>query len=308
MAFATRVDSGQFHAILQEQLPVLNENILRAQKQLSSGERLSVPSDDLSASQRMLRLERQKSTHTQHQGNIRILRDHLSITERYLDGLTRNLLLVQDQLLTAADSGYSTDDLRSLASPLRSLCDSLFYDCNSRSLDGSYLFSGTAYTNEAIKYDKTAAVGARYTFNGNTETRSVVVGDGINQSANVTIQEMAVLLNRLDKAVSTLEDQTADLTDPAVGDLMRSVYTDAKSTQRTLDGKIAQLGGQQNVLQLLDDGHSKFMLTVDTTYLSLGKVDYAKVNQELDGFKGAVEASYKAYSKVNQLGSLFDLL
>ena len=74
-----------------------------------------------------------------------------------------------------------------------------------------------------------------------------------------------------------------------------------------MSGKIAQLGGAQNILQTLDDNHANVSLSNAIAIGDLSKLDYAVAATELAGYSLAVEASYKAYSKVSGM-SLFSLI
>ena len=78
------------------------------------------------------------------------------------------------------------------------------------------MFSGTLTDQPAIAYDPTAAVGARYTYDGDTASQVVVVGNGVTQAANVNLKDLETWLNTLDQVITTLSVPGVRSSDPAV--------------------------------------------------------------------------------------------
>jgi flagellar hook-associated protein 3 FlgL len=57
----------------------------------------------------------------------------------------------------------------------------------------------------------------------------------------------------------------------------------------------------------LDSNHANVSLSNQTAILDLGSLDVAGAVTELNGYNTALQASYKAYSKISSL-SLFNVL
>jgi flagellar hook-associated protein 3 FlgL len=72
-------------------------------------------------------------------------------------------------------------------------------------------------------------------------------------------------------------------------------------------GKVAVIGGQQNVLKTIDANHENVSLSNQTAILDIGQLDIGTAAIELNGYQTALQASYKAYSKIGTL-SLFAAL
>ena len=53
-----------------------------------------------------------------------------------------------------------------------------------------------------MSYNAAAPLGSRYSYTGNGQTQQVVVGNGVTQAANVTLPEVAPLLNQLDQMIA----------------------------------------------------------------------------------------------------------
>jgi flagellar hook-associated protein 3 FlgL len=79
------------------------------------------------------------------------------------------------------------------------------------------------------------------------------------------------------------------------------------TTLDAINGKIAGLGGAQNILATLDSNHGNVSVSNQQALITLGKLDYGAAATELSGYSTALEATQKAYSRVSGL-SLFDVL
>lgn len=302
-----RVASNQFHASMSATLQSTSSRLADLWQQMSSGDRILVPSDDPIASVRLLRLEREEAALTQYRDNIGALRSRLSMNESYLDGMSKDIMEARDLLVWAADGGNTAEDLRAMSGSLASLRDSLFFSANTKDQEGRYLFSGTASTTPTITVDSSQSAGSRYRFGGNTDHQQVVVGHGVTQPANVTLEDMADLLNLLDQTIATLASSTLDPADPAVGQTVRQALDGSDATLNIIGARIAGLGGAQNTLQMMEDNHGNVSLANQQSIADLGNLDYADASVAMNSYMLAVQASQKAYGKISAL-SLFDVI
>ena len=74
-----------------------------------------------------------------------------------------------------------------------------------------------------------------------------------------------------------------------------------------VSGKIAVLGGSQNILSTLDANHSNVSLSNQIAIGDIGQLDMGKAAIDLNGYTNALQATYKTYSKIGDL-SLFSVL
>jgi flagellar hook-associated protein 3 FlgL len=169
------------------------------------------------------------------------------------------------------------------------------------------MFSGTATDQSPIKYDPSAAVGARYSYVGNTDTQNVVVGNGVTQAANVDVKNLEVWLNKIDQVVAKLSTSGVNPNDPAVRTLVSDALDGTDDGMDLLSGKIAIFGGAQNILTTLSGNLANVSLSNDMALSDLKKTDMGAAAIDLNGYQTALQATYKAYAKVGTI-SLFDLL
>ncbi|MBN3006652.1 flagellar hook-associated protein FlgL [Chromobacterium alkanivorans] len=301
-----RVSSNQYLSTMQLAMQTSNTALAELLQRMSSGDRLLAPSDDPIASVRLLRLQREEAALDQYQQNIGALSSTLSKNESILDSISLDIRDAKD-LLTAAANNPPVDDLKAMATPLRSLRESLFYSANTKDAEGRYMFSGSKPAVAALAYDAAQPAGSRYSFTGNTDKQQVVVGDGITQASNVTLENMADILNQLDKTIGRLEDPALDNKDPTVAADIRSAMNASDKALEGISSKIAQLGGTQNIMKTLTLNHDNVSLSNKQTMTKLGSLDYADAFIQMNGYTMALQASQKAYGRVSQL-SLFDVI
>jgi flagellar hook-associated protein 3 FlgL len=191
-----------------------------------------------------------------------------------------------------------------MVTSLTSLRDSLAYTANTIDQEGRYIFSGTATDKAPIAFNAGAPVGSRYSYAGNTNQQTVVVGNGITQVANQNVGGLETLLNQLDQTIVALSAPNVSANDPAVRTIIEDNLKGFDAGMGLLSGKVAVLGGQQNILKTMDANHENVSLSNQIAITEIGQLDVGAAAIELNGYTTALQASYKAYSKIGNL-SLF---
>ncbi len=302
-----RIASSQFTNQMQQALESNQSRVATLLQQMSSGRRIIVPSDDPIASVRMLRLSREEASISQYQSNIQSLRSRLSQNETALTSMTNDMLDIRDLMVWAVDGGDSSDDLNAMSGKLATVRDSLLAESNARDDEGNYLYSGTTTRTAPIKYDPTAAAGSRYSYVGNTDKQLVVVGNGVTQYSNVTVEEMATLLNHLDSAVTVMGTKGVNGNDPATRAIITGALDAIDVAQRSFSQKIASLGSAQNTIGTLSNNHGSVSVANQQIMTELGAQDYTEASIAMNAYMLALQATSKAYGKVSSL-SLFDAI
>ncbi|MBB3221454.1 flagellar hook-associated protein FlgL [Pseudoduganella umbonata] len=297
-----RIATTQFHATMNRSLELNQTSVSRLTQQMASGKSVMLPSDDPVTGVRMSRLAREEAIIDQYRENIGAVQIRLSKNESYLTGMVGDLAEAHDLLVWAADGSNTPDDLKSMVDSLVSLRDSLLYTANTRDQEGKYLFSGTLTNTAPIAFDGTA-----YSYAGNEGEQKVVVGNGITQPVNVNLGGLDALLNKMNEAIEGLRNNTDGSSEETLKTLIGDTMTAVASTQDQLAGKIAKLGGAQNVLGTLDTNHANVSLSNKTAFTELGQLDYGVAASELSGYNMALQATYQSYSKISNL-SLFNVL
>jgi len=302
-----RIATSQFQSTMNRGLQDNQSHLAQITSQMASGDRIQLPSDDPVGNVRLSRLEREEAIVGQYRDNIAAVKIRLSTNETYLQSMTNDITQTHDLLVWASDGSNTAADLKSMVNPMTSLRDSLFYSANEKDQEGRYIFSGTATNTAPIKFDATAPMGSRYTFEGNQNEQKTVVGNGITQTTNVDVKGLEDLLNQMDTTIDQLSSPTLTVGSPSLTAALGANMDGASATLDLVAGKIADFGGAQNVLETLDGNHANVSLSNKTAILDLGQLDYGEAATELNGYNLALQSSYKAYSKISNL-SLFNIL
>jgi flagellar hook-associated protein 3 FlgL len=274
---------------------------------MANGNRMQVPSDDPVDSVRISRLKREEAAIDQYRDNIAAVKQRMSKNEGYLSNMVNDMNSGRDLLVWASDGSNAPDDLNAMVTSLTALRESLMYTANSLDQEGRTIFAGTATDTKPIAYDASAPLGSRYSYAGNTNEQTVVVGNGITQVANQNVQGLEKLLNQLDQTIATLSAPGVSPNDPAVRTVLSNNLDGFDDAMDLLTGKVAVLGGQQNILKTIDANHENVSLSNQMAITEIGQLDVGAAAIELSGYSTALQASYKAYSKIGNL-SLFAAL
>lgn len=302
-----RIATSQYQSTMNQSLQINQERLSTITQQMATNKRILLPSDDLVDSVRLARLAREEATVQQYRDNIASLQLRLTKSEGYLSNMVDEMLSGRDLLVWASDGGNAPDDLKAMVAPLQTLRDSLFFSANTIDQEGNYLFSGTATKTAPLTYNTAAPLGARYSYAGNTDPQNVVVGNGITQAANQNLDGLQDLLNHLDRTISALQTPGATPNDPAVRAILSNALDGFDSAQALISGKVANLGGSQNIIRSLDANHANISLSNKMAITDIGQLDVGVAATELNGYSTALQATYKAYAKIGNL-SLFSAI
>ncbi|WP_312516686.1 flagellar hook-associated protein FlgL [Massilia sp.] len=302
-----RIATSQYQSTMNQSLQINQERLSTITQQMATNKRILLPSDDPVDSVRLARLAREEATVQQYRTNIGSLQLRLTKSEGYLSNMVDEMISGRDLLVWASDGGNAPDDLKAMVAPLETLRESLFFGANTIDEEGNHLFSGTATKTAPLAYDATAPIGSRYSYVGNTKSQDVVVGNGITQAANQNLDGLQDLLNHLDRTISTLQTPGATPNDPDVRAILSNALDGFDSAQVLISGKVANLGGSQNIIRALDANHANISLSNKMAITDIGQLDIGVAATELNGYSTALQATYKAYAKIGNL-SLFSAI
>lgn len=301
-----RVSSSQYHITVNASLQKSNAELEKLMGQMASGNRLTRPSDDPISHVRISRLQREEANIAQYISNIGALSSRMTQSETVLSSINADFLSARDLLVWGLDGGNTADDLQAMSTSLKALRDGLQASTLTKDQEGNFLFSGTATKSATVVKDETQPAGQRYSAGGNDKQQMVVVGNGIEQPANVSLQEMADWLNALDAGIAALEaGKTSN--DADVRTALTNALTAVDAGMDTVSTKISKLGGSQNIIATLETNWRNLSTANQTATLEYAQLDYAAASTQLSSLMAAIQATQGAYGKVSQL-SLFNAL
>ncbi len=169
-----RVSTQQIYqqglASIQQQ----QEKISILQKQISTGQRLSNPSDDPSAASRILELEQIMALDDQYQANIGTAINRLTFEETALDQVGTLTFRIKELAIQSSNGSLSGEDLKALSAEVEERFQELLSLANSQDENGDYLFAGYNSSSQpfaAVQSGNTTSV----TYSGDQGQRSLQI-------------------------------------------------------------------------------------------------------------------------------------
>lgn len=115
---------------------------LRIQEQISSGQKILVPSDDPIASTRIQKLQDELTQNEQFQNNIRSIQLQLQAQETHIDAAEKILMRARDLTVQAGSGALTHADRQAIAKEIQSIRDQMLSVANARDGGGNFVFAG----------------------------------------------------------------------------------------------------------------------------------------------------------------------
>jgi flagellar hook-associated protein 3 FlgL len=134
-----------------------------------------------------------------------------------------------------------------MVTSLTSLRDSLMYSANTVDQEGRYVFSGTATSTPSDQLRCQCGHGLALHLHRQHQRAKVVVGNGITQTAT-DVSGLESLLNQMDTTIAELSQPGVSPSTTRPAGRAEPIWTAPSSTLDFVSGKIAVLGGAQNIM------------------------------------------------------------
>lgn len=163
-----------------ERMQEIQARITRIQAQVSSGQRLTHPSDDPATAAAILRVQSAIARQDHYAQTIATVQDRLKSEETALRGSSDLITRLKELSLQAATATASPEDRANIATVMESVVGGLLTLSSTRDADGHYLFSGTRGGVPPWGGDPDSPA----SYGGDTTGVSVRVGDQTLAAAN----------------------------------------------------------------------------------------------------------------------------
>ncbi|EIB99217.1 flagellar hook-associated protein FlgL [Pantoea anthophila] len=296
---------------------------LKVGEQLSSGRRVTNPSDDPIAASRAVVLSQTQQKGSQYALARTFAEQGLSLEENALKGVTSSIQSAQTLIINGSTGTLSDDDRGSIATQLEGIRAQLLNQANSQDANGRYIFAG--YKTDSAPFVDGAGTGVTYT--GGTEaitqkvdtSRTMTVahtGDNVFMSitSNATKEpdgsaSETNLFKMLDSAIAALKVPQNDA-DAAT----KKTFQDAMDkTNRGLGNALnnvltvrAEIGTQLSEIDTLNAQGDDRDVIYNSQMSDLVNVDYTEAASSYTMQQTALQASYKTFTDMSKM-SLFKM-
>jgi flagellar hook-associated protein 3 FlgL len=261
-------------------------------QEVATGKNVNQPSDNPSASSQMVQNSLESSDAATYTQNISSTLANVQSASSVLSSIVTQLSQAVSLGTEGANGTNNSTDLADLSQQVQSILSTVVSQANT-SVEGVYLFGGTA--SGAAPYTVNAASPSGYKYNGNSDTNSVAVGDNLSvqvnlpgsqifsNSSNSVIGALSSLASALSSGDSTQIESATAAVDSSINNVSQAqgFYSNAES----------QLNSQETFLQ-------QETVTLSTQQNNLVGADEATVATELSQAETDNSAALAAAAKV----------
>jgi flagellar hook-associated protein 3 FlgL len=304
--------------------------LAKTQEQLSSGQRLLSPQDDPVGAARVLDLNREISTVTQHQSNADAATASLSLEDSTLADAVNLVQRARELTVQAANGTLTASDRQSIGHEIQQLRDQLIGLANTQDANGDYLFSGFQTDRPAFTEQASAALGNRYQYNGDqgqptvriAYQRQIATSDnGTDVLGHIPTQLDAdgdgqadgyrSIMDTLDLLSHAL-DGTAPAPGPGAGNgqdprQISNYLGDIDAALSRLLAVRAKVGARLNAIDQQKTANDDYMTTLTQVRSDTQDLDYTEAVSRYQQQLTALQASQQSFVKIQGL-SLFNYL
>jgi flagellar hook-associated protein 3 FlgL len=307
--------------------------VSKTELQLATGNRVLSPADDPTAAARILDLNRQIDTVSQHQRNIERAASRLGLEDITLESVGNLLQRVRELTVQAANGDLSAENRAAIGYELVELRDEILGLANTRDANGEYLFSGLMGDTQSF----TDTGGGTVTYNGDQGQRLLRIGfdrqiadgdNGFDVFVNIpaTLERDAdgdgvvdplgtrSIFETLDMLVTAVNGGTHYPVPPAASGSAASDADNISNYLTELDTAInnildtrARVGARQNAVDEQRLANEAFLLSMETSRSEERDLDYAEAVSRFQQELTALQASQQSFMKIQDL-SLFKFL
>ncbi|MEW5993418.1 MAG: flagellar hook-associated protein FlgL [Candidatus Zixiibacteriota bacterium] len=167
-----RISTNQMQAVSMNAMLQQQSKLSHTQLQLSTGLRITKPSDDPVASARMLELMQTQTINQQYQYNADAATARLRLEETILADMGNQFVRVKELALQGNNGSQSADSRGMIASELRQIQAHLLEVANTKDTNGEYIFAGYQGNTKPFA----PAADGSYVYSGDEGRRYLQVG------------------------------------------------------------------------------------------------------------------------------------
>jgi flagellar hook-associated protein 3 FlgL len=261
-------------------------------QEVSTGKSVNQPSDNPTASAEMVQNTIETANVDQYTQNISDVLSTVQSASSALSNVVTSLTQAVSLGTEGANGTNSSSNLQALAQQVQGILASVVSDANT-SVQGNYLFGGTASTTTPYTVDATSASG--YAYNGTSDSNSVAIGDNLSLQVNLPGSQIFSsssnnVLDSLANLVSALQSGNSAQISSATN-AVDSASSYVSQQQEFYSNAEGRLNTQESVLQ-------QDTVTLSTQENNLVGVNEATAATELSQAETDNSAALAAAAKV----------
>lgn len=316
--------------IISNMVKNISNNVTRENKyqtQLSTGKKISLPSDDPVVAARALKLRTDVSKVEQYQKNISDAQSWLSATDETLSKINDILQTAREKTVQAANGTNTPQETQAIAQELKQLKVQVVHLSNS-TYSGRYIFSGFKTDQKLINDDETSADFGKFAINvdelvvpatipPSISKERIFYEVGVGDSININITGGDLFNSQdTDGAIAAKGDTSSmiQMFDNIIASMEAGDSVAISNQLATIDAEHlnvlrvrADIGARQNRMDLTEDRMKSDVVNFTAAMSENEDVDIAETIMNLKNEENVYQASLAAGARVIQQ-SLVDFL
>lgn len=271
--------------------------------QVASGKRILNPSDDPSATVRILDLKETQQRLLQFQRNADAATAKLDQEETALQGMENLLQRVRELAVQGNNDPLGAEGRSAVAAEIRQHIDSFLQLANTRDANGEYVFAGFQSQTTPFSHD---GVG-NFSYHGDSGQRMLKIGE----SREVAVGDPGSIFMDFAAAAGGSTNVGEVLyrlaTNLEAGNADPEALSDIDTALGSLLNLRAKVGARMNAIDDQKDANDAFDLAVTTVRSSLEDLDYAEAISRFNQQLTALQAAQQSFIKIQDM-SLFNFM
>ncbi|MDD4736583.1 MAG: flagellar hook-associated protein FlgL [Kiritimatiellae bacterium] len=174
-----RITDSMTNEMLSAYLLRNRSDVYKIQEQTSSGKKVSKPSDDPAAYDKIINMRYAGTMLDQYQANSTRLNGDLLTMDSQLQNAQDQLLRASEIVISGSDGTKNPEDLKALGEEINQILESLVGVANSK-IDGSSVYSGLRQDVDAYSVVRDAdGLISSVNYQGSDQTRNVEIAEGV---------------------------------------------------------------------------------------------------------------------------------
>ena len=305
-----KISTTQYFSQTTQQLGDLQASLSKTQTQLSSGKKITKPSDEPDKAAVVARLQSAIARQQSYQDTLKTANTRLTTEETALRSAGDVMARIKELATQAASDTVGDQDRQSLALEIDNLREQLLSLANTQDANGNYLFAGSRANQPAFAKDGSG----RVVYQGDQSRMQVNIGDSRRLNLNRAGSDVFVRVTRSDgQGGNTGVDFFQSLADLSTAirstdrTAMRRGVAEVDQLQNGLSEGIGQVGADQAVVDAQTGVLDQIILQLKTSKSDVEDLDYTEAVTRMNRDELALQAAQSSFAKISQL-SLFQLL
>lgn len=269
-----RISTNQFYQSGLNSILDQQNALNRTQEQISTGIKVTKPSDDPVATISIINLEQEIALTERYNKNVDIAVANLSVEERTLQSVTDTLQRVRELILSGGNATYGDRERDSLAVEMEELLGQITGLANFKNAAGDYMFSGYSINVTPFTQDPSG----QYIYNGDQGVRNAQVSTSTQIAMNDS--GYAVFQNIRSGNGDFVTNTNAGNTGTGVISV-GSVVDRFSYVSDSYDINIVDLGGGALGYDVIDSGGGT--VVSGAPYVEGGDINFNGISVELSG-------------------------